>query len=143
MRFLLKVIPFICVIFSCTSCYTLMTLAAIDKDNVVMGKDLGKKEARLELTTFQKIANYAALASTGKGDVVCLIADFGEYYDGMKLSGRFISQGTYSYTTVAGVQKHVLVYVFKQDMERLQAKVDEFMKEKPEVVVQDIAVRSI
>lgn len=61
----------------------------------------------------------------------------------MKLSGRFISQGTYSYTTVAGVQKHVLVYVFKQDMERLQAKVDEFMKEKPEVVVQDIAVRSI
>lgn len=136
-RNLLITFSLICALICCSSCFTLMTLASIDKENVATGKDFGKKEARLELTTFQKIANYAALASTGSGEVVCLIADFGEYYDGMKLSGRFIGQGTYSYTTVSGVQKHVLVYVYKQDIERLQAIVDEFMKEKPKVVVPD------
>ena len=114
----------------CTSCFTLMTIAAIDHQNrVELGADLGKKEAFFKLTTFQKISDYAALATTGAGEVVCVIANFDNYYDGLRLSGRFVCQGTYSYVTITGVQKYVLVYVFKRDLDTLKGKVEQFLKE--------------
>ena len=54
------------------------------------GADFGYQEADMYLKTIQRVSEYAALATTGRGDVVCVVANFGEYYDGKILSGKQI-----------------------------------------------------
>ena len=121
----------------CSSCLTMLAMAsAQEQENARMGRDLGEDEARLQLKTFQKISDYAALATTGNGDVVCVLTKFDRYYDGLIIYGKFVCKGTYSYTTVSGAEKHVLVYVYKDHMKELESVVQQFLKENPEVVVE-------
>ena len=110
---------------------------AIEASNAAKarGDALGKNEASMSLRTFQRVAGYAALATTGKGDVVCVIADFREYYDGLVISGYFIKKGTYSYVTTRGANKTVLVYVYKPHKTRLEAYADDFIRNQEPIVV--------
>jgi len=77
------------------------------------GYEFGNTIADMRLTTIQRLSRNAALATTGSGKVVCLVAAFGEYYDGMVISGEFVRNGTYTYETINGANKEVLVYVYK------------------------------
>jgi hypothetical protein len=43
------------------------------------------------------INRHSALVVTDKNDVVCIIYDFDDYYDGMTIKGRFRRYGTYEY----------------------------------------------
>lgn len=117
------------ILLCCTSCYTIMTLALLDRQNQAVGVDFGKQEAVFDLTTIQKINDNAALAQTGKGDIVCLVADFNPYYDGLTRRGRFVCMGTMAYMAKAGYEKHVLVYVPKKDAERLRPYAEELLEE--------------
>lgn len=74
-------------------------------------------------------------ATTGKGDVVCVVAKMDDYYDGMVISGRFTKKGTYSYTASSGANRTVLVYVYEKDREELEKYVEDFLKESPNVIV--------
>ena len=142
-RYLCISITLLFLMLCCTSCFTFMQLASVSKNNQVLGKDFGKDIASMELTTFQKISDFAALSTTGKGDVVCVLADFEGYYDGQKLSGQFVKKGVFSYSTPLGVEKHVLIYARKKDLRRLESKFEQFLEEKPEVVVDNIPQRYV
>ena len=144
MKNLLKVILIVFVALSATSCLTTMAVAASSSQKAMeRGKYFGDDNAKMVLKTFQRISTYAALATTGSGDVACVIADFGEYYDGLSLEGRFIKKGTYSYTTPNGTNKTVLVYLYRPDRKRLERYTEEFLKKKEPVVVDVPVFRSI
>ncbi len=134
-RIITITVSLIIAICSCTSCFTMMALAAAN--NTEQQNALGKDKAFFELTTFQKISPYAALATTAHGDVVCVIAKFDRYYDGLLIKGDFICQGTYTYNSIRGAERNVLVYAYKKDMKDLQSIIEQFLKEKPHVVVDD------
>lgn len=114
MKGLFRLIVIALIGFACTSCLTLSIIAGVEQakeQRRISGSDFGYYEADMYLITFQRVSEYAALANTGNGNVVCVVTKFGQYYDGMTLSGKFIRNGTYSYTTVTGANKEVLVYV--------------------------------
>ena len=134
-RIIAIAVSLIIAIFSCTSCFTMMAIASANATD--KGNDLGKEKASFVLTTFQKVSPYAALATTKRGDVVCVIAKFDRYYDGLVLRDKFICKGTYTYTSIGGAERNVLVYAYKQDMKDLQSVIEQFLKEKPKVVVDD------
>ena len=138
-RIIAIVIGFMIILCSCTSCFTMMAIAV----NTEQMSALGKDKAFFEMTTFQKISPYAALASTAHGDVVCVIAKFDPYYDGMHINGSFVCKGTYTYYSVYGTERNVLVYAYKKDMKDLQSIIEQFMKDKPNVVVDDKYTLSI
>ena len=116
--------------------------AAADKAKE-RGDAFGDDEAPMVLRTFQRVAGYAALATTGSGDVVCVIADFGEYYDGLSIDGRFIRKGTYSYITTNGANKTVLVYLYKPQRKTLEGYADNFVRNQKPIVADNPSVISI
>ena len=77
------------------------------------GYEFGNTIADMRLTTIQRVSRNAALATTGSGKVVCAVMSFGEYYDGMVISGEFVRNGTYTYEAINGANKEVLIYVYK------------------------------
>lgn len=102
------------------SCMTLALVAGLAEgerqarqERRYYGYEFGNTIADMRLTTIQKISRHAALATTGNGKVVCVVTAFGEYYDGMVISGEFVRNGTYTYETLNGANKEVLVYVYK------------------------------
>ena len=106
-----------------SSCLTLALLPVLGEEDaeVEMGSDFGKRKAKMKLKTFQRVDKNAALATTGNGDVVCVVAVFGEYYDGMVISGTFLRHGTYSYISTKGANKEVLTYVYKKHYRQLSS----------------------
>lgn len=119
----------------CTSCFT--AIAVSENSRMESGRDLGKQQASFVLTTVQKISPYAALARTGKGDTVCVLAKFERYYDGMVLKGKFICKGTYTYISAGGAERNVLVYAYKKDMKALSKEIERFLSEKPPLVMDE------
>ena len=129
---------------SVSSCLTMLAIASSSRAKAqVQGAEFGEDKATMELRTFQRISQYAALAYTGNGDVVCVIDDFGDYYDGMKVFDMFIKEGTYSYLTASGANKTVLVYSRKKNRKALESYIRGFLKEKPAVVVDNPSVMSV
>ena len=143
MKIVFRIILILLLACSTTSCLTMMALSAASSKAKEMGDELGKDDASMELRTFQRVAGYAALASTGRGDVVCVIADFGQYYDGLILDGRFIKKGTYSYTTTGGANKTVLVYLYRPNRKSLEGYADDFIRNQKPVVADNPSVISI
>lgn len=138
MKRLLVILSLFFTLLCCLSCITLMTVASIDRANVSLGRGLGKRSPRLELKTFQRLSDYAALATTGSGAIICIGADFRNfYYDGMVLSGRFVRAGTFTYRTILGTEKTVLCYMYRRHVRRLAAQWDRFLEEYRDTVVDD------
>lgn len=73
--------------------------------------NITKSSGYLELEIFQVISDYEALAKTETGDIVKVETTVEPYYDSKKLSDNFIRIGTYSYSTLMGIQKTVPVFV--------------------------------
>ena len=126
-------ISIVVVICSCTSCFTMMAVAAATSGS----SKLGSERMNTTVKTFQRIAGPVAMATTENGDVVCVVADFSEYYDGMTLKGKFYRRGTYSYVTTSGINKTVLVYLYGLDRKKLESYTEQFLKEKQKIVVDD------
>lgn len=143
MKRLLRIILLAFLACSTTSCFTMLALASASSKAKARGDALGESDATMELKTFQRVAQYAALASTGRGDVVCVIADFGQYYDGLILDGRFIRKGTYSYTTTGGANKTVLVYLYRPDRKSLDGYADDFVRSQKSIVAEESSVIAI
>lgn len=116
MRQYLRFVAMALVCLACSSCVTMAIISSIESNKQakrVKGAEFGYYEADMYLKTIQRVSENAALAMTGSGDVVCVVSYFGEYYDGKILSGKFVRNGTYSYVTVEGANKEVLIYVSK------------------------------
>lgn len=98
-----------------TSCLTLSVIAGVRQakaERMIVGSDFGAQTAEMQLRLFQRVSEHAALASTGKGEVVCVVSySVGDYYDGKKIAGKYLRSGTYVYEAVSGARKEVLVYV--------------------------------
>ena len=135
MKRIIHVILLLALALSTTSCFTMMALAAASSDE--SKNQLGYEWMETSVKTFQRVAAYAALATTSSGDVICVVADFGEYYDGLIKDGFFKKKGTYSYITTSGANKTVLVYVYKKDLKKLENYADELQKKKESVVIDD------
>lgn len=135
MKVFVRIALFIILSMATTSCFTMLAVSQAQKAAREQGKHFGEEKADMVLKTFQIISGYAALATTGKGDVVCVIAKFNEYYDGMTVSGRFLKKGTYSYISSNGANRTVLVYMLEQDKDELEKYVEDFLNKNPEVTV--------
>lgn len=122
-----------------TSCFTMMAVAAATSGS----SKLGSERMNTTVKTFQRIAGPVAMATTEDGDVVCVVADFGEYYDGMTLDGKFYRRGTYSYVTTSGINRTVLVYLYGPDRKKLESYAEQFLKEKHSIVVDDSRTKVI
>lgn len=132
-------ISIVVVICSCTSCFTMMAVAAATSGSSKLGSD----RMNTTVKTFQRIAGPVAMATTEDGDVVCVVADFSEYYDGMTLKGKFYRRGTYSYVTTSGINKTVLVYIYGPDRKKLESYTEQFLSEKQNIVVDDSKSRTV
>ena len=121
------------VLCSCTSCFTMLAVSAATSGS----PKLGSERLRTTAKTFQRVAGPAALATTSNGDIICIIADFNEYYDGLTLHGTFHRKGTYSYVTTSGANRTVLVYLYGPDRKKLESYTEQFLKEKQKVIVDD------
>lgn len=132
-RIITLVISIVVVICSCTSCFTMMAVAAATSGS----SKLGSERMNTTVKTFQRLAGPVAMATTEDGDVVCVVADFGEYYDGMTLKGKFYRRGTYPYVTTSGINKTVLVYLYGPDRKKLESYTEQFLSEKQNIVVDD------
>jgi len=64
------------------------------------------------------INRHAALVVTDKNDVVCVIYDFDDYYDGMKIKGRYHRCGTYEYLFSDGSIHHAPIFVKENDLKK-------------------------
>ena len=135
MKSALRLVLFVLFAISVSSCFTIYAISRSQRIAREQGKYFGSDSPDMDLKTFQRIAGHAALATTGKGDVVCVVAKMDDYYDGMVISGRFTKKGTYSYTASSGANRTVLVYVYEKDREELEKYVEDFLKENPNVIV--------
>lgn len=143
MKTVFRIILFVFLACSTTSCLTMMALAAASGKAKARGDAFGEEDASMVLKTFQRVAGYAALATTGSGDVVCVIADFEQYYDGLVLDGRFIRKGTYSYVTTGGANRTVLVYLYKPHKKTLESYANDFLRNQKPIVADNPSVISI
>lgn len=138
-RIITLAISIVVVICSCTSCFTMMAVAAATSGS----SKLGSERMNTTVKTFQRIAGPVAMATTEDGDVVCVVADFGEYYDGMTLKGKFYRKGTYPYVTTSGINKTVLVYLYGPDRKKLESYTKQFLSEKQNIIVDDSKSRTV
>ena len=61
------------------------------------------------------INRHGALMVTDKNDVVCIVYDFDEYYDGMTIKGHFHRCGTYEYLFSDGTIHYAPIFVREKD----------------------------
>ncbi len=123
-RFFGFVFSIIVLLGSMSSCVTMSLISAHKQaktERIITGSDFGAQTAEMQLRLFQRVSEYAALATTGRGEVVCVVSfSVKEYYDGKSISGKYIRNGTYNYEAVSGAYKQVLIYVDKTGYEFLE-----------------------
>ena len=61
------------------------------------------------------IGRHSALMSTDLNDVVCIIGDFTDYYDGMRINGHFRRSGTYEYRYFDGTLHYAPIFIHSKD----------------------------
>lgn len=105
----------------CTSCIT----SAIVSHSRKQVNNLGKKSASLSGKTVQLINRHSALMVTDNNDVVCIITDFDDYYDGMKIKGRFRRWGTYEYLSFDGTTHLAPIFVQEKDYQKYKVIAEE------------------
>ena len=67
---------------------------------------------------------------TEKNDVVCIILDFEEYYDGMRINDHFRRYGTYEYLYVDGTLHYAPIFVRAKDFKKYQVLAEELSASK-------------
>ena len=55
---------------------------------------------------------------TDKSDVVCIVNDFEDYYDGMTIKGQFHRCGTYEYLFSDGTIHYAPIFVREKDFRK-------------------------
>lgn len=110
-RFIYRLFVCILIVFSCASCITTRIISNQKKQI----NNISKKSARLSGKTVQLINRHGALVVTDRNDIVCIISDFDDYYDGMAIKGRFHRYGTYEYLFSDGTIHYAPIFVKEKD----------------------------
>lgn len=116
MKSFFRVITCLLVLFSFSSCITSKIVSNAKKQ----ANNINKKSVRLTGKTVQMINRHGALMVTDNNDIVCIVYDFDEYYDGMKINGRFHRCGTYEYLFSDGTFHYAPVFVREKDYRKFK-----------------------
>ena len=111
LRSIFRLLTCLLIVFSCASCITSRIVASQKKQT----NNINKKSVRLSGKTVQIINRHSALVVTDKNDVVCIIFDFDDYYDGMTIKGRFRRYGTYEYLFSDRTIHYAPIFVREKD----------------------------
>ena len=114
MKRFIRILACLLVAILSTSCIT----SAIVSHSRKQVNNIDKKSVRLHGKTLQMINRHSALMVTGKNDVVCIITDFDDYYDGMTIKGRFRRWGTYEYLSFDGTIHRAPIFVREKDYQK-------------------------
>lgn len=126
MKTLVRLIVCLVVVFSCSSCITAMIVSSSRKQI----NNIDSKNVHLTGKTLQKVGRHGALMVTEKNDVVCIILDFEEYYDGMRINDHFRRYGTYEYFYVDGTLHYAPIFVRAKDFKKYQVLAEELSASK-------------
>ena len=77
------------------------------------------------------INRHAALMVTDQNDVVCIICDFDDYFDGMTIRGRFHRFGTYEYQLSDRIIHYAPIFVWERDYRKYMSLAEELDAKKP------------
>ena len=111
LRSIIRLLTCLLVVISSTSCVTSKIVSHQKKQT----NNINKKTVRLTGKTVQLINRHAALVVTDKNDVVCIIRDFDDYYDGMSIKGRFHRCGSFEYLFSDGSLHYAPIFVREGD----------------------------
>ena len=114
LKSIFRLLTCLLIVFSCTSCVTSLIVASQKKQ----ANNINKTSVRLSGKTVQLINRHSALVVTDKSDVVCVIYDFDEYYDGLKIKGRFRRYGTYEFLFSDGTIHYAPIFVREKDFRK-------------------------
>lgn len=114
MRSLLRAIILILAVLVCSSCITMMVTSSKKKQT----NNLDRKVVSITGKTVQRVGRQSALVLTDKNDVVCVIDDFGDYYDGMRIKGRYRRHGTFEYVFSDGARRFAPIFVRSKDYDK-------------------------
>lgn len=110
-RFINRLFACILIAVSCASCIT----TSIISNQRRRTNNIDKKSVRLSGKTVQLINRHGALVVTDRNDIVCIISDFDDYYDGMAIKGQFHRYGTYEYLFSDGTIHYAPIFVKEKD----------------------------
>ena len=114
MRAILRILTCLLILASCTSCLTSRAVSHSRSHQ----NSIDSKRTTLSGKTFQRLSRHAALASTTQGDVVCIIDDFTDYYDGMRIKNRYKRYGTFEYRSYDGIIHYAPIFVRLKDFKK-------------------------
>lgn len=99
----------------------LLTISAIFLQScaVYHKNDISKDKTYLEVTIFQTVDEYHALARVYPADVVMIESHEEVLYDGKKIEGRFTLVDVFKYTAKNGNQMTVPVFVKQSELNKL------------------------
>ncbi len=100
----------------CSSCITTLAITGIALSNMVPGEKVTIKG----YTTGQiEGSSQCALMETDSGETICIVYDFKNYKDGMRIKDRFVRAGIYQYVADNGTERFVPIFIRKKDFKRL------------------------
>jgi hypothetical protein len=111
MKSTLRILVYLLVAILSTSCIT----SAIVSHSKKQVNNIGRKSVRLHGKTLQMINRHSALMVTDKNDVICIVTDFDDYYDGMTIKGRYRRWGTYEYLSIDRTIHRAPIFVREKD----------------------------
>lgn len=88
----------------------------LDKSGGESSNSSSRKVEQLSVEVIQTLQKGIALARTSDFDIVRIDSKYETFYDGKKISGRYILVDTYSYETNRGTVKTVPVYVAESEI---------------------------
>ena len=116
MRAIFRILTYLVILASCSSC--LATRHASHSRG--HRNNLDMKTATITGKTFQRIGRHVALTTTTSGDVVCIIDDFSDYYDGMRIKNRYKRSGTFEYRSTGGIIRYAPIFVRQKEFKKFQ-----------------------
>lgn len=117
-RFLCRIAVLLAVLGCCTACFTTMAAltAAVVLSNITPGERVNLSGRTVEALAPQ---GQAALMRTEGGDVVCIVYQFKEYKDNLRIKDKFVRGGLYAYTAADGKQQYVPIFIRVKDYKQL------------------------
>ena len=127
LKLLLRFLACSFLVFSCTSCITSLIVSS-QKRQI---NNINRRSVSLTGKTIQMINRHAALMVTDQNDVVCIICDFDDYFDGMTIRGRFHRFGTYEYQLSDRIIHYAPIFVWERDYRKYMSLAEELDAKKP------------
>ena len=110
-RAISRLLTCLLLVFTCTSCIT-SHIVSSQRSQI---NNINRKTVRLTGKTVQMVNRHAALMVTDNNDVVCIVCDFDDYFDGMTIRGRFHRFGTYEYQSSDRTIHYAPIFVWEKD----------------------------